>query len=91
MTFTWNSANERSHYCKHKIRFCEAISIFDDLCATTTIDNRHGETQFTIIGGSSENRLLRITYTEESVDEIRIITADKASLANRAAYLNGIK
>lgn len=90
MTFTWDEANEANYFHKHHIHFAEAVSVFDDPYAIESVDKRHGEVRFTIIGVSCEHRLLRVTYCIETVDEIRIISARRASPANRKAYLSGI-
>ena len=87
MTFTWDSSNETSHYHKHHIHFTEAVTVFEDPLSIVTVDKRHGELRFTIIGVSCEHRLLRVTYSFDSMDEIRIISARRASPANRKEYL----
>ena len=90
MTITWDSSNEQSHYQKHKIHFNEAITVYDDPCSIVAVDKRHGELRFTIIGLSESGNLLRVTYAFDSVDEIRIISARRASPANRKEYFNRI-
>ena len=67
----------------------EAVTVFDDPFAITAVDTWHGEYRFTRIGISNLDRLLRVTYMEEE-DVIRVISARKASPANREAYLNGL-
>ena len=90
MTFTWDEVNSSAHFKKHKVYFeDEAVTVFDDPYAITIPDNLHGEPRFTRIGVSECGRLLRVTYAVE-MDSIIIITARKASPANRKAYLTGL-
>jgi hypothetical protein len=69
------------------VSFEEASTIFGDPLSLTIDDPLHStdETRMVQIGISHKNRLLVVVYTER-LDNIRIISARKASKKERIAY-----
>jgi uncharacterized DUF497 family protein len=85
--FEWDEEKERSNLRKHKVDFDEAESVFSDLFSITISDPTHSteESRFIDIGISSSNRVLVVIYTERN-EKIRIISARKATRAERKRY-----
>lgn len=75
----WDLKKATLNLKKHGVSFEEASSV---LFARNTIeleDPRHGEQRFIIIGFSIRTRLLTVVYAYRNEDEIRIISARKAT------------
>lgn len=85
---TGPKSNAEAHHKKYGVSFEEAATVFSDINALTKTDATHPE-RYTIIGLSSKARLLRVTYEFEGNENIRIITARKASPAKRREYEGG--
>jgi uncharacterized protein len=85
MDFEWDEAKNRRNLAKHGICFEEAARVF----AGPTLregDDRgaHGEIRFRVFGMVA-GRLLCVVYTMRQ-DCVRIISARRASRAERRAY-----
>lgn len=87
LIFEWDENKEKANLRKHKISFAEAESIFYDALSTTIPDHDHSieENRFIDIGMSDKNHLLVVVYTERE-GRIRIISAPKATTAERKIY-----
>lgn len=87
MRFEWDAIKAASNIIKHGVSFEEAIEVFYDPNALEDVDAAHSveETRLFIIGLSSR-RLLFIVYVETVEDRIRIVSARKASKAEREIY-----
>ena len=87
LTFEWDTQKCESNIKKHGVSFEEASSVFRDFLGLTIEDPLHstGEARMVQIGTSHRNRLLVVVYTERR-DNIRIITARKATKKERARY-----
>ena len=87
MRFEWDATKASVNFLKHKVAFAEAIEVFYDPNALEDYDARHStnETRFSIIGLSSR-RLLLVVFTEDSGGKVRIISARKATKAEREFY-----
>lgn len=85
--FEWDEAKARANLRKHGVSFSEAATCFLDPEAFTAPDKDYPD-RFVLIGLS---RQLRVPFvvSAESGDRIRIITARKASPAQRKVYENG--
>src|SRR5262245_10524321 len=88
---TWNSAKERANKRKHRVRFEEAASVFSDPFVAARDDPDHSSYEYRMLalGESSRGRLLVVSYTEYD-DEIRIISARRATRRERQDYEFGI-
>jgi uncharacterized protein len=82
MKFEWDESKKVSNLGKHGISFEEAKTVFDNPLAAIFEDPQHsiGEIREIIIGHSSHNQLLLVSFTER-YGVIRIISA---RLANRS-------
>ncbi len=87
LIFEWdeNKASFNSH--KHKVTFEEASTAFQDTLSLTIGDPLHSqnENRLVLIGMSYKNRLLVVIHTERD-NNIRIISARKASKKERSLY-----
>ena len=90
MIFEWDENKAKSNLRKHKIGFDEAETVFDDALSITISDPDHStdENRFIDIGTSDKNHLLVVSYTERD-ERTRIISARKATEAERKAYEKG--
>ena len=93
MKFEWDPAKSKSNVRKHGVTFSEAKSVFDDPAACLRWDEAHEnpiEIRGKIIGFSGRNHLLAVIFTER-YEAIRIISAWKASSAEKAAYAEAFR
>ncbi len=87
LSFEWDLKKAESNEQKHGISFHEASTVFADSLSLTIGDPLHSddEKRFIIIGMSYRNRLLTVVHTECD-DNIRIISARKATKKERLYY-----
>lgn len=87
MRFEWDAVKAASNITKHGVSFEEATEVFYDPNALDDYDVQHSieETRFFIIGLSS-HRLLFVTYAETFENKVRLISARKATKAEREIY-----
>jgi len=87
--FTWSSVKNSQNRRKHGVSFEEARSAFFDERARLMHDPEHSdqEDRFLLLGMSRKTRLLLVCHCyRESDEEIRIISARKASAAEAEQY-----
>jgi uncharacterized DUF497 family protein len=87
MQFEWNEKKAASNFKKHGVTFHEATTVFGDYFSITIPDplHSHSEDRFIILGMSNKERLLVVGHTDRG-DKKRLITARKATKAERAQY-----
>ncbi len=87
LSFEWNNQKALSNEQKHGISFDEASTVFGDPLSLTLHDPLHSENEerFVVIGTSHKNRVLIVVHTERG-DDIRIISARKATKNERLQY-----
>jgi uncharacterized protein len=87
MRFEWDAEKASANLAKHGVSFGEALEVFYDLHAIEGYDAEHSteETRFFIIGLSSR-RLLFVVYAEIDAEVVRLVSARKASKAERKVY-----
>ena len=75
---------------KHGVSFAEATTVFRDPLSLTVRDPMHSikEDRFVIIGYSYGYRMLIVVHTERC-DNIRIISARRATRRERRTYEKG--
>ena len=83
--FAWNAHKAAANIRKHGVSFEEAATVFDDPRALDAAD-LHDDRRFVIVGRSSRDRVLFVVHAVLEHDGIRIISARKASPAQREAY-----
>ncbi len=81
MDFEWDQEKAARNEKKHGITFSEATTVFGDPLELTISDPDHssGEYRFLSIGRSNSGNLLVVSYTERCQNQIRIISARKAT------------
>ena len=87
MQFEWNEQKAEANLKKHEVSFDEAKTVFDDLLFVIFADPDHSieEKRFVIMGESNQNRLLVVSYKERPPTS-RLISARKATRAERKKY-----
>jgi uncharacterized protein len=88
MRYQWDRNKALSNLNKHGIDFADAVSVFSDELAITIFEDRFEEERFITIGIDLLNRILVVIYTMRD-DEIRLISARKASKNERLQYEEG--
>ena len=88
MRFEWDEKKNRANFRKHRVRFEEAQTVFEDDAACLFADDAHSddEARFIIIGRSTSSRYLFVCHCYRTKDAIRIISARKASAAEIRLY-----
>jgi uncharacterized DUF497 family protein len=92
LVFEWDSRKAKSNQRKHGVSFDEACSVFDDVAALIFADEDHskGEEREIIVGYSILDRVLLVSFTERSMDRVRIISARKATRGEQKDYEENI-
>jgi uncharacterized protein len=87
MKFEWDESKAAKNLSKHRVKFEEAQTVFDDPLYVDFYDPDHSnnEERYLIIGQSNRGRLLIISYTERGAS-IRLISAREVTQSEREAY-----
>lgn len=87
LIFEWDLKKAKTNLQKHGVAFEEAATAFKDPLSITIDDPLHSsyEKRLVLIGMSYNNRMLVVVHTERK-DNIRIISARKASKKERNYY-----
>ncbi|RZB38475.1 MAG: uncharacterized protein SRB2_00223 [Desulfobacteraceae bacterium Eth-SRB2] len=87
LIFEWDFKKAKTNIEKHGVSFEEASTAFRDPLSLTIDDPLHSrdEVRLVLIGISYNNHLLVIVHTERG-DNIRIISARKATKKERKYY-----
>jgi uncharacterized DUF497 family protein len=86
--FEWDDAKAAANLKKHRVSFEEASTVFDDAAAIDAPDLLD-PTRFVILGLSHHHgRVLFVVHAEHGA-RIRIISARRASAAQRKKYEEG--
>jgi uncharacterized protein len=90
LNFEWDANKARANVLKHKIPFEQASTVFGDPLSVTIPDPVHSQVEgrFIIIGRSNQGKLLVVVYTERG-DNIRIISARRATRREQKDYEEG--
>ena len=89
--FEWDGEKARRNLEKHGVSFEEALTVFADPLARILDDEDHSSAELReiIIGLSARARLLIVSFTERREDRIRIVSARKATAAERREHEEG--
>jgi uncharacterized protein len=92
LTFEWDPLKARSNLAKHRVGFEEASTVFGDPLSLTIPDPEHSETEkrYVTMGIAFTGKLLVVVHTDRG-NNIRIISARRASRRERKSYEKGIK
>ncbi len=86
MKVVWDTRKAARNIRNHGIEFSHAASVLDDPMAVTIEDTRYGEQRFVTIGADILGRVLVVVYAYSGEEEIRLISARKASPKERRIY-----
>ena len=86
-TFEWDPEKAAANLKAHKVSFEEALTAFRDPLAVVHADPDHsqGERREILVGHSSEERLLLVSFTDRE-DRIRMITPRRATRRERGTH-----
>ena len=87
--FSWDPAKAKSNLRKHGVSFEEAQSAFyDEFALQFYDDDSVQEDRFILLGLSNRARVLVVVHCErgEGMEELRIISARKATNSERQHY-----
>ncbi len=92
LIFEWDLKKAETNLKKHGVSFEEASTAFKDPLSFTIDDPLHSsdEERLILIGMSYDNRMLVIVHTEIR-DNIRIISAKKATKKERNYYETNVQ
>jgi uncharacterized DUF497 family protein len=92
LLFEWDPNKAKENLETHGVSFDEASTAFRDTLSLSIYDPLHSEEEdrFVLIGSSHRNRLLVVVHTEKG-DNIRLISARKASKKERKQYEENAK
>jgi len=89
--YQWDAAKAEENKRKHKIDFADVVGVFEDEMAMTREDpDTEGEQRFVTLGMDSLGRLLVVVFTYRAEEEIRLISARKATEKEVKEYAKGI-
>lgn len=90
--FEWDAAKAAANFKKHDVGFEEALTVFADPLAAIFDDPDHSvdERRELIIGHSTKQRLLIVSFTERD-DRVRIIAARNVTARERQDYEQNTK
>ena len=87
LSFEWDESKAKSNLAKHGVSFEEASTVFGDPLSLTIPDPAHSQVEHrSIVLGQSHQRKLRVVVHTERGDNIRIISARRASRRERKSY-----
>ena len=86
MNVVWDIKKAAANIRNHGIEFSHASTVLDDPMAVTIEDTRHGEQRFVTIGSDLMGRVLVVVYVYSEEEEIRLISARKATPRERRIY-----
>ena len=88
LIFEWDEKKNQANKREHRVSFEEAKSAFQDTHALVSADEEHSqhEHRFHLLGVSQELRLLLVVHSVRSGNTIRLISAWKATMAEKRAY-----
>ena len=87
MEFEWDKDKADLNLHKHGVSFHEAATVFADPLSITYLDPDHSlvEERYITVGTSQSEQLLIVAHTDRG-DNIRIISARKATRRERKHY-----
>jgi len=90
--FVWNPQKADANRAKHGVTFEEASTVFGDPLAATIPDPDHSQDEArSVTMGHSVNGVLLLVVHADDGDEIRLISARRASGGEKKKYEEGEK
>ena len=91
MGFQYDPDKAAANLKKHKVSLADSEGVFEDPFARHVEDpDATGERRFIAVGMGSAGQVLAVSYTHRG-DDIRPISARRASRKERAQYESGIR
>ncbi len=90
MLVTWDKKKNEFNFKKHGVWFEEAATVLFDSMALMNINKHPSGQRFEYFGHSDRSRLLYVVTVEKDDEEIRIISARRATGSERKEYEKGI-
>ena len=88
--YQWDPAKATANVKKHGVEFADAVGVYDDPGAITIDDpEAEGEQRFLSIGLDVLGRLIVVAFTYRG-DDLRLISARKATRKEISIYEKGI-
>jgi len=94
LSFDWDMEKAAANLKKHRVSFEEAVTVFASLPIEIFHDPDHSddEERYIAVGFSEKARVLLVVHCENSTGTmIRIISARKATAAERRSLLGGAR
>ena len=92
MDITWDPSKADTNLKKHGVSFEEAATVIQSaLTVTVEDDSSPDEQRFVTIGMSVKLRVIMVVHTYRDEEEIRIISARKASKKEQSIYEERIR
>lgn len=85
MQFEWDPQKAESNFRKHRVRFLDAQSVFEDERLLTVFDESADEERYIAIGRGYRGLILLVVYVIRG-EKIRLISARKATTGERQEY-----
>lgn len=91
LNFEWDDGKAKANLTKHGVSFEQAATVFGDPMSLTIPDPAHSkvEVRAIVLGQSHQRKLLVVVHTERG-DNIRIVSARRASRRERKTYEESI-
>jgi len=86
MNVVWDIKKAGANIRNHGVEFSHAATVLDDPMAVTIEDTRHAEQRFVTIGTDILGRMLVVVYAYSGEEQIRLISARKATPKERRIY-----
>jgi hypothetical protein len=86
MRVVWDIKKAAANIRNHGIEFSHASTVLYDPMAVTIEDKRYGEQRFVTIGADILGRVLVVVYAYSGEEDIRLISARKATPKERRVY-----
>jgi len=86
MKVVWDTRKAGTNLRDHGVELSHGATVLDDPMAITIEDTRHAERRFVTVGADILGRILVVVYAYSGDEEIRLISARKASPKERRIY-----
>jgi uncharacterized DUF497 family protein len=86
MRVIWDIKKAAVNIRNHGIEFSHAATVLDDPMAVTLEVTRHDEQRFVTVGSDILGRILVVVYAYSGEEEIRLISARRATPKERRSY-----
>jgi uncharacterized protein len=92
--FEWDEEKAEINFRKHRIRFTDAVRVFDDPLAVTDQDRiENGEQRWPTVGMVDGHLMILVAHAlrlkDESIEVVRIISSRRVDRAERKRYEHG--